>query len=38
MMSSKSLFDIVSVVLPDPTIFFLCIPASDAHAAAANPK
>ena len=36
-MSSKSLFDIVNVVLPDPTIF-LCIPPSDAHAVAANPK
>ena len=36
--SSKSLFDIISVVLlPDPNIF-LCIPASAADAAAVNPK
>ena len=36
-MSSISLFDIISVVFPDPKIF-LCIPASAADAAAANPK
>ena len=31
------LFDIISVVFPDPNIF-LCIPASAADAAAVNPK
>ena len=36
-MSSFSLFDIISVVFPDPNIF-LCIPASAADAAAVNPK
>ena len=36
-MSSISLFDIISVVFPDPNIF-LCIPASAADAAAVNPK
>ena len=36
-MSSISLFDIISVVFPDPKIF-LCIPASAADAAAVNPK
>ena len=36
--SSKSLFDIISVVLlPDPNIF-LCISASATDAAAVNPK
>ena len=32
-----SLFDIISVVFPDPNIF-LCIPASAADAAAVSPK
>ena len=32
-----SLFDIISVVFPDPKIF-LCIPASAADAAAVDPK
>ena len=32
-----SLFDIISVVFPDPNIF-LCIPASAADAAAVNPN
>ena len=32
-----SLFDIISVVFPDPNIF-LCIPACAADAAAVNPK
>ena len=36
-MSSISLFDIISVVFPDPNIF-LCIPASAADAAAVNLK
>ena len=36
-MSSISLFDIISVVFPDPNIF-LCIPASAAYAVAVNPK
>ena len=36
-MSSISLFDIISVVFPDPNIF-LCIPASGADAAAVNPE
>ena len=36
-MSSISLFDIISVVFPDPNIF-LCNPASAAYAAAVNPK
>ena len=36
-MGSMSLFDIISVVFPDPNIF-LCIPASAADAAAVNPK
>ena len=36
-MSSVSLFDIISIVFPDPKIF-LCIPASAADAAAVNPK
>ena len=35
--SSKSLFDIISVVFPDPNIF-LCIPASAANVAAVSPK
>ena len=35
--SSMSLFDIISVVFPDPNIF-LCIPASAADAAAVSPK
>ena len=35
--SSISLFKIISVVFPDPKIF-LCIPASAADAAAVNPK
>ena len=34
-MPSVSLFDIISVVVPDPKIF-LCIPASTADAAAVN--
>ena len=36
-MSCISLFDIISVVFPDPNVF-LCIPASTADAAAVNPK
>ena len=36
-MSSASLFDIISVVFPDPTNF-LCKPASSADAAAVNTK
>ena len=36
-MSLTSLFDIISVVFPDPNIF-LCIPASAVDAAAVNPK
>ena len=36
-MSSISVFDIISVVFPDPNIFF-CIPASAADAAAVNLK
>ena len=36
-MFSISLFDIISVVVPDPKIF-LCIPASAAEAAAVNPN
>ena len=36
-MSSISLFDIISVVSPDPNIF-LCISASAAGDAAVNPK
>ena len=32
-----SLFDIISVVFPNPSIF-LCIPASAADAAAVSPK
>ena len=36
-MSPISLFDIISVVFPDPKTF-LCIPASAADAAAVNPK
>ena len=36
-MPSISLFDIISVVSPDPNIFW-CIPASAADAAAVNPK
>ena len=35
--SSMSLFDIISVVFPNPNIF-LCIPASTADAAAVSPK
>ena len=48
-MSSISSFDIINVVVlyeaeeeewrqPDPNVFFLCIPASAADAAAVNPK
>ena len=36
-MSSISLFDIISVVFPDPKIF-LCIPVSAGDAVAVNPK
>ena len=36
-MSYISSFDIISVVIPDPK-FYLCIPASDADAAAVNPN
>ena len=36
-MSSISLFDIISVVFPDPRII-LCIPASAVDAAVVNPK
>ena len=36
-MSSISLFDIISVVFPDPNIF-LCIPASAADADAVKPE
>ena len=36
-MSSISLFDIISVVYPNPKIF-LCIPASAADATAVNPE
>ena len=35
--SSISLFDVISVVFPDPNIF-LCIATSAADAAAVNPK
>ena len=35
-MSLISSFDIISVVVPDPKIFFLCIPESAADAAAVN--
>ena len=35
-MSLISLFDIISVVAPDPKISFLCIPESAADAAAVN--
>ena len=37
-MSFISSFDIINVVAPDPNIFFLCIPASAANAAAVDPK
>ena len=36
-MSSISLFDIISVVVPEPKIFW-CIPASAADAASVNPN
>ena len=37
-MSFISSFDIISVVVPDPKMILLCIPASTADAAAVNPK
>ena len=37
-MTSISSVDIISVAVPDPRIFFLCLPASAADAGAVNPN